>query len=46
MMDDCILDNEIEKHVNAIKSKSRSVVELGKKFFYDQLERDIRSAYR
>lgn len=42
----CILDDEIEKHVNAIKSKSRSVVELGKKFFYDQVERDIQSAYR
>lgn len=42
----CISDEEVEKQVAAIRSKSRSVVELGKKFFYEQLEKDIRSAYR
>jgi hypothetical protein len=32
--------------VDAIIHKSRSVVELGKKFFYEQLEMDIKTAYR
>ncbi|KAL0278344.1 UNVERIFIED_CONTAM: hypothetical protein PYX00_000186 [Menopon gallinae] len=36
---------ELEKHIQAIKSKSRSVVALGKKFFYEQMEKDVRSAY-
>jgi hypothetical protein len=32
--------------VDAISHKSRSVLELGKKFLYEQLEMDIKTAYR
>jgi hypothetical protein len=32
--------------VDAIIHKSRSVMELGKKFLYEQLEMDIKTAYR
>jgi len=32
--------------VDAIRHKSRSVLELGKKFLYEQLEMDIKTAYR
>lgn len=39
------LDSETERIVNAIKSKSRDVVKLGKKFFYEQLPMDLNSAY-
>lgn len=39
------LDEEMEKITNAIKSKSRSVIELGKRFFYEQISMDIKTAY-
>lgn len=39
-------DEEVEAHINAIKSKSRAVIELGKKFYYTHLEKDIHSAYK
>ncbi|XP_067007279.2 enoyl-CoA hydratase domain-containing protein 3, mitochondrial [Anabrus simplex] len=40
------LDEEVKKTVDAICNKSRSILELGKKFLYQQLETDIRTAYR
>ncbi|XP_058832447.1 enoyl-CoA hydratase domain-containing protein 3, mitochondrial [Topomyia yanbarensis] len=40
------LDAEIDTICNAIKSKSRCVIALGKKFFYEQLTMDIGTAYR
>ncbi|XP_069682818.1 enoyl-CoA hydratase domain-containing protein 3, mitochondrial [Periplaneta americana] len=40
------IDEELQKIVDAIRNKSRSVLELGKKFLYEQLEMDIRTAYR
>ncbi|EAT36153.1 AAEL011736-PA [Aedes aegypti] len=40
------LDQEIETICQAIKSKSRSVIALGKKFFYEQIAMDVNSAYR
>lgn len=40
------LDEEVQKVVDAISHKSRSVLELGKKFLYEQLEMDIKTAYR
>lgn len=39
------LDNELEKICNAIKSKPRAVVSLGKKFYYQQIGMDLSSAY-
>ncbi|CAG9824179.1 unnamed protein product [Phaedon cochleariae] len=39
------LDMEVNKTCEAIKSKSRSVIELGKKFFYEQIDMDIKKAY-
>lgn len=39
------LDKETQRIVNAIKLKSREVVKLGKKFFYQQLPMDLNSAY-
>ncbi|XP_023225201.1 enoyl-CoA hydratase domain-containing protein 3, mitochondrial-like [Centruroides sculpturatus] len=40
------LDEETKEVISAILSKSRSVIALGKKFYYEQLEKDIQSAYR
>ncbi|KAM7342125.1 enoyl-CoA hydratase domain-containing protein 3, mitochondrial-like isoform 1-T1 [Cochliomyia hominivorax] len=40
------LNNEINKIVNAIKNKSRSVLALGKEFFYNQLELSMQEAYQ
>lgn len=40
------LDDEVKKIVDSICSKSRSILELGKKFLYQQLETDIKTAYR
>lgn len=40
------LDAETEKICNAIKTKSRAVVELGKKFYYEQISMDINVAYK
>ena len=39
------LDAEIDKTINAIKSKSRYVIALGKRFYYKQISVDLRSAY-
>ena len=39
------LDDEAEKICNAIKSKSRAVVTLGKRFFYKQLGMGLDEAY-
>lgn len=40
------LDAETEKICTAIKTKSRAVVELGKKFYYEQISMDINVAYK
>jgi enoyl-CoA hydratase/carnithine racemase len=40
------LDAELLKICDAIKSKSRSVVSFGKKFYYEQLGMDMNSAYQ
>lgn len=39
------IDMEVRKICEAIIGKSRSVVELGKRFFYKQMDADIKSAY-
>lgn len=39
------LDDEVKKICEAIVVKSRSVVELGKRFYYRQVDLDIKSAY-
>lgn len=44
--DNTELDKEMERICNAIKSKSRSVVERGKRFFYEQNEMTLKSAYK
>lgn len=40
------LDAEIESICNSIKSKSRAVVERGKRFFYEQNQMTMKSAYK
>jgi len=40
------LNDETEKICNAIKSKSRAVVTLGKKFYYEQLGMGLHEAYK
>nr|ADJ68233.1 enoyl CoA hydratase [Anopheles sinensis] len=39
------LDEELDKICKAIASKSRSVIALGKKFFYEQMAMDVTTAY-
>lgn len=39
------LDQEVQKNCDAITSKSREVIELGKRFFYKQIAMDVMSAY-
>uniref|UniRef100_A0A182JFY6 Enoyl-CoA hydratase domain-containing protein 3, mitochondrial n=1 Tax=Anopheles atroparvus TaxID=41427 RepID=A0A182JFY6_ANOAO len=39
------LDEELDTICKAIASKSRSVIALGKKFFYEQMTMDVSSAY-
>lgn len=39
------LDGEVESVCNSIKAKSREVIQLGKKFYYEQIQYDIRQAY-
>lgn len=39
------LDEEINKLCNAIRSKSRAVIELGKRFYYKQIREDLKTAY-
>lgn len=40
------LDAEVEKLTDAIKQKSRTVVALGKEFYYKQLNLSIEEAYK
>ncbi|XP_065367244.1 enoyl-CoA hydratase domain-containing protein 3, mitochondrial-like [Calliphora vicina] len=40
------LNNEMNKIVTAIQNKSRSVLALGKEFFYSQLELSMQEAYK
>lgn len=40
------LDAEVFHICNAVKSKSRAVIELGKKFFYQQVSLNIHVAYK
>lgn len=40
------LDQIVNENISAICHKSRSVIELGKKFFYQQIQMDVGSAYQ
>lgn len=40
------LDAEVDKICSAIKHKSRSVIQIGKKFFYEQQTMNIEDAYK
>lgn len=40
------LDDEVEKTCQLIMSKSRSVIQLGKKFYYEQVDLKLREAYQ
>lgn len=40
-----LLESEVGKICQAIATKSRSVVELGKRFYYKQVELNIKKAY-
>ena len=40
-----VLDNELGRICDAIKSKSRAVVSFGKNFYHQQLGMDLKSAY-
>ncbi|KAL1131283.1 hypothetical protein AAG570_010901 [Ranatra chinensis] len=40
------LEREINRIIDTIKAKSRSVVELGKRFLYKQLDMELKMAYR
>lgn len=39
------LDRVVTENLNAICAKSRSVIELGKKFFRKQIQMDVQTAY-
>lgn len=39
------IENQVQSTCEAIMSKSRSVIELGKRFYYKQVDLDIRKAY-
>lgn len=39
------LDKVVRENIEAICHKSRPVIELGKKFFYEQIQMDVKSAY-
>lgn len=43
--DEHLLNEEVDKICQAICSKSRSVIELGKRFFYRQIGKDLTKAY-
>ncbi|GIY29853.1 enoyl-CoA hydratase domain-containing protein 3, mitochondrial [Caerostris darwini] len=45
MVEEQELETETEKVIHSILSKSRSVLALGKKFFYSQLDKSIEEAY-
>lgn len=40
------IDNEITKLTTLIGEKSRDVITLGKQFFYQQIDQNIKSAYK
>lgn len=40
------LDSEVNKIIEKIKLKSRSVIALGKQFFYKQIEINLLEAYK
>ncbi|XP_034834975.1 enoyl-CoA hydratase domain-containing protein 3, mitochondrial [Maniola hyperantus] len=40
------LDDEVDKIIDQIKSKSRSVITLGKEFFYNQMDLSVLEAYK
>lgn len=39
------LDNEVQRITQAIEQKSRSVIALGKEFYYKQLKLSMEQAY-
>lgn len=39
------LDAEVKRICDGIKSKSRAVIERGKRFFYNQVAMDLKTAY-
>lgn len=41
-----LLDEEVNKIVEKIKHKSRSVIALGKKFYYEQIDLGLFEAYK
>ncbi|XP_028159983.1 enoyl-CoA hydratase domain-containing protein 3, mitochondrial [Ostrinia furnacalis] len=41
-----LLDEEVNKIIEKIKHKSRSVISLGKKFYYEQIDLDLFEAYK
>lgn len=40
------LDDEVNRICESIKSKSRAIVQRGKKFFYEQNQMTLKSAYK
>lgn len=40
------LDAEVDRICDSIKSKSRAIVQRGKKFFYEQNQMTLKSAYK
>ena len=40
------LDEEVDRICDGIKSKSRAVIERGKKFYYEQIAMNLKPAYR
>lgn len=40
------LEEQLNKICDAIKAKSRSVIQLGKQFYYKQIQNDIITAYK
>lgn len=39
------IEDEVQKTCEQIMMKSRSVIELGKRFYYKQVDMDLRQAY-
>lgn len=39
------LDKEVDAICSAIQTKSKSVIELGKKFYYKQIQENVKKAY-
>lgn len=40
------LDETVDQICNGIKTKSRAVIQRGKKFFYEQIQMNLKSAYK